>query len=347
MTSDAKSNESRIKRDEELESAFIYSVLAGSESDPRARKLFGELATAAKTQAAIWAAQARGAGEFHPSIRARIVASLARRFGARRMRAVLAAIKVRGLSIWSAPLTSEHAPPSVTDHEAGRHRSAQHGSNLRAAVFGVSDGIVSNASLILGVSGASADPHTLVVAGFAGLLAGASSMAAGEYVSVRSQRELFEYQIGLERDELAQYPEEEEAEIALIYQARGLSNEAAKSLAHTLMADPEHALDTLARDELGLDPSSLGSPWSAAMYSFLAFGIGAALPLLPLLITTGQRAVILSGAIAFVALFAVGATLSLFTGRNALWSGARLALIGSAAAAATYAIGRLLGVVVG
>jgi VIT1/CCC1 family predicted Fe2+/Mn2+ transporter len=259
----------------------------------------------------------------------------------------LAAAKVRGLSIWLPAPVSEHAPPSIRDHEAGRHRNAQRGSNLRAAVFGVSDGLVSNASLILGVSGANADSHTLVVAGFAGLLAGASSMAAGEYVSVRSQRELFEYQIGLERDELAQYPEEEEAEIALIYEARGLSRADAKALAHKLMSDPEHALDTLARDELGLDPGSLASPWGAAAYSFLAFAIGAALPLAPLFAVAGQRAVVFSGAIAFIALFAVGAALSLFTGRNAWWSGARLALIGSAAAAATFAIGHLFGVAVG
>ncbi|HUR27776.1 MAG TPA: VIT1/CCC1 transporter family protein [Planctomycetota bacterium] len=347
MTAVASAGDAREKRDEELESAFVYSVLAESEHDPRARKLFGELAAAARGQAAIWAESAPGATAFQPSFRARLVARLARRFGARRLRPVLAAMKVRGLSLWAPVPISEHPLPAVLSHEAGRHRSAKHGSNLRAAVFGVSDGIVSNASLILGVSGASADTHMLAVAGFAGLLAGASSMAAGEYASMRSQRELFEYQIGLERDELAQYPEEEEAEIALIYEARGLSRIEAATLARKLMADPETALDTLARDELGLDPSSLSSPWSAAAYSFLAFAIGAALPLVPLFLAAPSRAIVYSATAAFVALFVVGATLSLFTGRSALWSGARLALLGTAAAAATWSIGRWFGVAVG
>ncbi len=346
------SSEALEKRNEELESAFLYRELAASESDPRVRGMFAELAGAAEHQAAIWVAKAgpdaaRSLPAFRPSSRTKLVAVLARRFGARRLRPMLAAMKVRGLSVWSTATPSAQPPPSGAEHEGARHRGASQGSNLRAAVFGVSDGIVSNASLILGVSGAIADPHALAVAGFAGLLAGASSMAAGEYVSVRSQRELFEYQIGLERDELAEYPEEEAAELALIYRARGLSDEEARKLAKSLMADPDRALDTLARDELGLDPASLGSPWSAALYSFLAFAVGAALPLLPLLLSSGQRAVVLSAGIAFCALFAVGATLSLFTGRSALLSGARLALIGTAAAAATYGIGRLFGVAVG
>jgi len=345
MAAGAKAEESRAKRDDELESAYIYTVLAESESDPKARQMFAELSLAARKQAEIWAPGA-GAGAFQPSLRARMVAGLAKRFGARPLRPLLAALKVRGLSYWSAPMVPGQPSPAAAAREASRHRGARHGSNLRAAVFGVSDGIVSNASLILGVSGANLDAHALVVAGFAGLLAGASSMAAGEYVSVRSQRELFEHQIGLERDELAEYPAEEEAEIAVIYEARGLSKAEAKSLAHKLMSDPEHALDTLARDELGLDPSSLGSPWSAAIASFLAFAVGAALPLVPLLVADARHAIFFSTGIAFVALFAVGASLSLFTGRNALWSGARLALIGSAAAGATYAIGHLFGVAI-
>ena len=155
-------------------------------------------------------------------------------------------------------------------------------------MFGVNDGLVSNAALIYGVAGASPEPSVIVLTGVAGLLAGAFSMAAGEYVSVRSQREMFEYQIGLERDELEKYPDEEAAELALIYAAKGMDPDEARRLADTLMQDPERALDTLAREELGLNPDELGSPWVAAISSFAAFTAGAALPLLPFLFGHGD-----------------------------------------------------------
>lgn len=334
----------REKRDEELNSAFLYAVVARAEPPGRTRRLFEELERAASAQAAIWAGlgERHGALEpFQPSLRARIVAGLVRRFGARRLKPVLASVKVRGLSVFSAPLTQDAA---AADHEAGRHRAAAQGANLRAAVFGVSDGLVSNASLILGVGGASVEPGAWIATGFAGLLAGALSMAAGEYVSVRSQRELFEHQIALERDELSTYAEEEEAEIALILVARGLAEDEARAAAKKMMADPEQALDTLAREELGLDPTSLGSPWGAALSSFVAFALGAAIPLLPLFFLESTRALVAVAITAIVALFAVGALLSLFTGRHPLWSGLRLAGIGGAAAAATFGIGRLFGV---
>ena len=157
-------------------------------------------------------------------------------------------------------------------------------------MFGVNDGLVSNAALIYGVAGAAQEPSIILLTGVAGLLAGAFSMAAGEYVSVRSQREMFEYQIGLERDELETYPDEEAAELALIYAAKGMDPAEARRLADTLMQDPERALDTLAREELGLNPDELGSPWVAAISSFAAFTAGAALPLLPFLFGHGQRA---------------------------------------------------------
>src|SRR5262249_41889667 len=157
-----------------------------------------------------------------------------------------------------------------------RHRSSV-GGNLRAAVFGVNDGLVSNTSLVMGVAGAGAANDFVLMTGVAGLLAGALSMAAGEYVSVRSQREMYEYQIALERAELEEYPEEEAEELALIYQARGVEIGQARELTRTLLARPEQALDVLSREELGLNPDSLGSPWGAAAYSFLSFAIGAAL----------------------------------------------------------------------
>jgi VIT1/CCC1 family predicted Fe2+/Mn2+ transporter len=203
---------------------------------------------------------------------------------------------------------------------------------------------VSNASLILGVAGATADPAVIVLSGVAGLLAGAFSMAAGEYVSVKSQREMYEYQIALERDELGEYPEEEAQELALIYEARGLPQDEAKRLAASMIADPVRGLDTLAREELGLNPDELGSPWGAASFSFLSFAAGAMIPLLPFLVTRGEHALVIAVALTALALFAVGATLSLFTGRQAWRGGLRMLAIGAAAGTATFTIGRALGI---
>jgi VIT1/CCC1 family predicted Fe2+/Mn2+ transporter len=208
----------------------------------------------------------------------------------------------------------------------------------------VNDGLVSNASLIMGVAGASAGADAVVTAGVAGLLAGALSMAAGEYVSMRSQREMFEYQIGLERDELAEYPEEEAEELALIYAARGMELEEARRITRALVKSPDAALDALAREELGLNPDDLGSPWGAALFSFLAFAAGAVLPLAPFLLGLPlERAIVLAAVVAGIALFGVGAALSLFTGRRAFAGGLRMVLIGGGAGVVTWLIGSLLG----
>lgn len=237
--------------------------------------------------------------------------------------------------------------PHSVEEIGRRHREQGGGDALRPAVFGASDGLVSNLCLILGVSGASANGRVVLISGVAGLLAGALSMAAGEYVSVKSQREMFEHQIGAERDELLQYPEQEAAELSLIYQARGLTREDADRAASHLIANPEQALETLAREELGLDPGSLGSPGTAAASSFASFAVGAAVPLGPFLIGAGHRALGASVVVTAAALFAVGCAISLFTGRAAFRSGARMLLIGGAAGAVTYAIGRLVGALVG
>ena len=184
----------------------------------------------------------------------------------------------------------------------------------------------------------------VLLAGTAGLLAGAFSMAAGEYVSVRSQREMYEYQIGLERDELVEYPQEEAHELALIYEARGIAPDEAQRMAQQIITDPEQALDTLAREELGLNPEDLGSPWGAALFSFVSFAAGSAIPLLPFLLGLGNASLPTAIALTAVALFAIGATLSLFTGRSALMSGLRMLAIGAAAGGVTYLVGKLLGV---
>jgi VIT1/CCC1 family predicted Fe2+/Mn2+ transporter len=207
---------------------------------------------------------------------------------------------------------------------------------------------VSNASLVLGVAGAGAASGYVLTTGVAGLLAGALSMAAGEYVSVRSQREMYEYQIALEREELAEYPQEEAEELALIYQARGMDLARAREVSQALLAHPQQALDVLAREELGLNPDDLGSPWRAASASFVAFAAGAALPLIPFLAgLAGVRAIATVAGVTLMALFAVGLGLSLFTGRNALRGALRMVLIGGGAGAVSFLVGRALGVVIG
>jgi VIT1/CCC1 family predicted Fe2+/Mn2+ transporter len=334
---------------EEKQSAWLYRVVAECEHGTPREALFSELAQAAEEQANIWLQTITQSGgeapaPFHPDLRTRVVARLTRIFKPRVMRGVLAAMKVRGMVLYAqAP---PHGMPLKRDDIGKRHQSGAAGNALRAGVFGVNDGLVSNAALIYGVAGASAEPSVIVLTGVAGLLAGAFSMAAGEYVSVRSQREMFEYQIGLERDELDKYPDEEAAELALIYAAKGMDPVEARRLADTLMQDPERALDTLAREELGLNPDELGSPWVAAISSFAAFTAGAALPLLPFLFGHGQ-ALAASIALTALGLFAVGASMSLFTGRRALLSGLRMLGIGGAAGLATYFIGAWLGVTLG
>ena len=333
---------------EERRSAYLYTLLSQIEGDTPQGRLFGQLAREARNQSQIWADAAHKVGiavppAYRPDLRTLIVAALTRRFGPKSMRTVLAAMKVRGLSLYlpGAPGHPHHDPSGGLER---RHRGLTGGGNLRAAVFGVNDGLVSNASLILGVAGAAPDTAVIVLSGVAGLLAGAFSMAAGEYISVRSQREMLEYQIGLEREELSQYPEEEAGELALIYQARGLGEAEARHLANSMIADPVRGLDVLAREELGLNPDELGSPRGAATFSFLSFAGGAVIPLLPFLVVRANAALAISVGLTAFALFGVGATLSLFTGRQAWRGGIRMLCIGAAAGAATYFIGTLLAV---
>jgi VIT1/CCC1 family predicted Fe2+/Mn2+ transporter len=339
---------------EEQRSAFLYRACADAEAGTPRADLFNRLAGEAEAQAAIWRAQMTARGHapprpFAPDARTKLVAALVRRFGPRRMKNVLAAMKVRGMAVYgiSAKVDRGHAPVAAGGGAEGRHRQLAGGGNMRAAVFGVNDGLVSNASLILGVAGASTDPHVVLLSGVAGMCAGAFAMAAGEYVSVRSQRELFEHQIKLERDELAQYPEAEAQELALIYAAKGLPKREADRVAKKLVSDPEHALDTLAREELGLNPDELGSPWGAAVSSFVSFAAGAVLPLLPFLLNLGQHALLIAIAITAISLFGVGALLSLYTGRNALYSGGRMLVLGAVAGGVTFWIGRLAGITLG
>ncbi len=321
---------------EEMRSAYIYEVLAKSEKNILHRKLFADLKTAALKQAALWEKKIIEAKQplptFKPDIRTRLIAWLVTLLGAERMHTVLSSIKIRGMSVF----TSYHA-----EH---KHTSLNTTSNLRAAVFGVNDGLISNASLMLGIAGANADQHFILLAGIAGLLAGACSMGAGEYISVRSQREVFEYQIAIEEEELKEYPEEEMQELSLIYQARGIPIDEANKLSRLMIENPATALDTLAREELGLNPDDLVSPIGAMLSSFFSFAFGAIVPVLPYFFSNSEWNLTISITLTAITLFSVGAILSLFANKNPLLLGLRMTLIGGIAGSATYMIGKWLGI---
>jgi VIT1/CCC1 family predicted Fe2+/Mn2+ transporter len=222
------------------------------------------------------------------------------------------------------------------------HRNLQ-GGGARAAVFGISDGLVSNVALILGIAGAHASAGNVRLAGVAGLVAGSFSMAAGEYVSMRAQSELMQRELDVERTALRHDPEDERRELAAIYESRGIDAAMARELSAKLMRNPELALETHAREELGINPDQTGNPIQAAASSFVMFAIGAFVPLLPWLFVAGTVATVWSVVLGAVAAFAVGAVLAVFTGRSWLWSASRQLLISGVAAGVTYSIGHLVG----
>jgi len=351
---------------DEVAAADRYRRLAEVDDDPQRAALLRELAATEERHAAHWEALLREAGhEPTPARRPRrdaVLVWIAKRFGVERVLPAIIRAEAADRDRYRATAA---APPEMAAEERehgrtlamatglgvgtalslaeGRHRTSIGGS-LRAAVFGVNDGLVSNLALIMGVAGGTTTPSTVVLAGVAGLVAGAGSMAAGEWISVRSQRELFEREIAVERAELEQFPEEEQRELELIYRAKGFSEEQARDLAEQIMADPEVALDTMVREELGLDPDDLGSPWLAAISSFLAFALGAAVPLLPFLFTSGLGAVTMSAVLSAAALASVGLAISVLTGRPAWRTALRQVLIGGVTAVATYGIGTAVGV---
>jgi VIT1/CCC1 family predicted Fe2+/Mn2+ transporter len=233
----------------------------------------------------------------------------------------------------------DHTPPPPEAH----HRNIQGGA-ARAAVFGVSDGLVSNVALILGVAGAHPAAGVVRLAGLAGLIGGSVSMAAGEYVSMTAQNELLERELEMERIELKRRPESERLELIQLYRSRGIDAETAEDLASTMMRDPEVALETHAREELGIDPGSLGSPVAAAVSSFLAFAAGAVIPLVPWFVTSGTGAIVASVILGIFSALFVGAALAQFTGRSALRSSLRQLTWSAIPAAITYAIGSAVGV---
>jgi vacuolar iron transporter family protein len=356
---------------DELDGAALYTRIAAAEHDPVRKDLFLQLAQAEARHAGLWREKLAAAGiaaePYVPSFRTRLLGKLAQRFGPRFVLPTIAAAEFSDRDKYATQadaqaISAEERGHAAVVQEIARggsrapvtgadiaqaepwHRGAS-GNNLRAAVLGANDGLVSNFCLIMGVAGAGAENRIILLTGLAGLVAGACSMALGEWLSVTNARELANTQIARESEEIEQTPQAEQHELALIYQAKGLKKSDAERVAAELMRDKKAALDTLAREELGIDPTELGgNPLSAAATSFALFSAGAVVPVLPFVWLRGAQAIIVSIAASAAALCAVGVLTSLFNGRSPWFSAARQAVFGCAAAAVTYGIGLLLGV---
>jgi VIT1/CCC1 family predicted Fe2+/Mn2+ transporter len=359
---------------DEVDSASEYRAMAASERDPRLAKVYVNLAAMEEGHIAFWEERLRRAGAPVPprraSWRSRVLGAIARRLGPDLVLATIAAkeevdrnayvkqpetagTRMPAHERWHAKVLQQLVatqprglPGSFLGRLEGRHRSVG-GNALRAAVLGANDGLCSNLSLVMGVAGASVDSHGILVTGLAGLLAGAGSMALGEWVSVTSSRELAQREIRIESSELREDPEGEGEELKLIYEAKGLSPSEAETMARRLLADRTTAIDALAREELGIDPKELGgSAWEAAVTSFVLFALGAAVPILPFLALRGTIAVASSAVISALGLFATGAAITVFTGAPVWRSGGRQLLLGLAAAGLTFGVGKLIGMAI-
>jgi VIT1/CCC1 family predicted Fe2+/Mn2+ transporter len=355
----------------EIDSAGLYRALAEAESDAHLSEVYRRLAAVEEAHAEFWRQQLAKSGTSAPrprlGWRTRALAWLARRFGPQFVLPTISSLEQRDSAQYDhqpeavaggLPVAErshnrivQRIAASIPGGLSGgalaqlerRHRSG--GNALRAAVLGANDGLVSNLSLVMGAAGAVNSGPTILVVGLAGLVAGACSMAIGEWLSVNSAREMNQQQIDVEAEELKRAPEEEKEELALIYQAKGLDETQARALAERLMGNKETALDTLVREELGIDPTELGgSAWAAASSSFLLFAVGAIFPVAPYFWLHGSVALLASLALSGLALALIGAGTSLFTGRNVVFTSLRSLSLGFAAAAITYGVGRLVGV---
>jgi VIT1/CCC1 family predicted Fe2+/Mn2+ transporter/rubrerythrin len=354
----------------EIDARVVYLALSEAESSAPLAEIYRRLAAVEEKHAKLWEDQLLKAGAkvpaWKPTPRARVKAWLAKRAGPQWILPTMAAAETADRGMYDDQPESAHTelPADERSHAKllwtmvrsapmeggafarfeGRHRAVG-GNALRAAVLGANDGLLSNFSLMMGVVGAEVSHHATLVTGLAGLMAGAFSMAIGEWISVQSSRELNENQLAIEADELASAPAQEEEELALIYQAKGLSEGEAKSLASRLINDKDKALDTLAREELGIDPKELGgSPWEAAAASFVLFALGALVPVAPFFVFSGTQAVVWAAILSMIGLFSIGAAITLVTGRPLWISGLRQLLFGLIAASVTFGIGHLLGV---
>lgn len=358
----------------EIDSVSLYNTLSECEKNLDLSKIYGRLADVEAKHAHFWEEKIKEAGAKvparNPSFRSRLLSFLVKKFGPGFVLPAVTTLEKAGRNAYDNQADARHTHLPRDEHSharllnaisqnvqqgveggtlarlEGRHRSIG-GNALRAAVLGANDGLVSNLSLIMGVAGAALDNHVIILTGLAGLLAGSASMAMGEWLSVQSSRELYQKQIRIEEIELRESPKEEEEELALIYEAKGIPKEEAKALAASIIRDEKNALKNLVREELGIDMENLGgSAWEAAGMSFLLFTLGAVIPLAPFIVWQGSQAVLASVTVSAIALFLVGALITLLTGRSVLFSGMRQLLIGLSAAALTYGIGKWMGVTI-
>jgi VIT1/CCC1 family predicted Fe2+/Mn2+ transporter len=351
----------------EVDGTAIYRAMAHGARDDRLADLYRRMADAEERHGALWRERLEAAGQparLRPTWRARVLVAIARRLGPGLVVSTMAGQERAGRGMYdNQPEAAGTSLPADERSHArllrqvsagveggtlarfeGRHRAVG-GNALRAAVLGANDGLVSNFSLVMGVAGADPTGRAALVAGMAGLMAGALSMALGEWLSVQSARELYANQISVEREELEAFPQEEQEELRLIYEAKGLPPDQAAQLAERLVkGDRSVALDTLSREELGIDPDELGgSPWVAAGTSFALFALGAIIPVVPFLFGSGFGVIVISATLSGLALFGIGAGITIVTAQNALVSGARQLGFGLAAAAITFGVGTLLG----
>jgi VIT1/CCC1 family predicted Fe2+/Mn2+ transporter len=372
MATDADIARYKANLQDERDSSTLYHALADAEKDTHLAEIYQRLAAIEEKHAASWEDLLRQSGQavptFRPGWRIHTLVFLSRHLGASSILPMVSTMESKATHAYDQQPEAQtlgmpaeersHArvfgylgaatrggiPGSTLAQLEGRHRNTGGGNALRAAVLGASDGLTSNMSLVMGVAGADLSGHTILLTGIAGLLAGALSMAIGEWLSVQSARELYAHQIDVEREELQNVPEEEREELSLIYQAKGLHEQEAKNLADRLLADKDTALDTLAREELGIDPAELGgSAWQAAITSFLLFATGAIIPAAPFAFGGGLIIIAISLALSVVGLFLIGAGITLTTGVPLLKAGGRQVLFGLAAAAITFGLGRLVG----
>jgi len=356
---------------EEIDSAAQYHAMASSEENPKISLVYENLAKVEEKHVSFWEDQLRKVGkpipQRKPSWRSRVLVWLAKYLGPRAVLPTLASAEQLGRDSYALQPESRKTLMSQQEHWharvlhqliktqphgvsggtlgrlEGRHRLVG-GNALRASVLGANDGLCSNLSLVMGVAGASISSHGILISGIAGLLAGASSMAIGEWLSVKSARELAEREIRIESNELDADPEAEGEELQLIYESKGLSSEEARSLSRQMLSNKATALDTLSREELGIDPQELGgSPWVAAVVSFVLFSAGAAIPVLPFFFLSNSHAVLASIGLSSLMLFFIGAGITIFTGRSIWISGARQLLLGLTAAVLTFFVGSFLG----
>ncbi|MDE2054230.1 MAG: VIT1/CCC1 transporter family protein [Xanthomonadaceae bacterium] len=338
----------RVERDNEA----LYSRLAAVASDPRLARAYRRIADGERANASFWESRLRDVGAEvpapHPRTRVRVLGALAKWFGTGFVMPTV--VRLEHADHLETPVDREghrdHFVPADKRAQAHRHRAAG-GNTLRASVLGANDGLVSNVSLVMGMAGAATGNHAVLLAGLAGLVAGACSMALGEWLSVNSSREFYQAQITERAERLAVAPEEGVRHIAGIYREKGLERAKAKHLAEHLAETPRTALDTVVREDLGVDPSELGgSAWSAAISSFCFFAFGAIFPVAPYFFLGGQAAMFASMGTTFLGLCLIAVGTSLFTGRNLAFSIARQFAITAVAAAITFGVGHVLGTVI-